>query len=318
MKNLCGLQFSLSNNLNQTLYFIVGPTAIGKSSLAIRLAERINGEIINADSMQVYSNLKVLTARPSSEDQKRVSHQLYGYVDGSIRYNVSKWCNDVLKVIQKNTINNTPSVVVGGTGMYIDKLLNGLIDIPAIPELIKKKSENLLKKSGLPNFLKIVKKIDPISSNNISANDTNRLRRIWEVYSFTGIPFSEWKKKQNNFFLSKSHYNIYLFTPSREKIYEKVNTRFEKMLNKGAIEEVRQLNLLKLEKSLPIMRAHGVPEISAYLSNESTFEDCISRGQQVTRNYVKRQLTWWRSSTLHICQSFDEFPEKIDDKLLKI
>ena len=148
----------MSNNLNQTLYFIVGPTAIGKSSLAIRLAERINGEIINADSMQVYSNLKVLTARPSSEDQERVSHQLYGYVDGSIRYSVAKWCNDVLKVIQKNIINNTPSVVVGGTGMYIDKLLNGLIDIPAIPELIKKKSENLLKKSGLANFLKIVKK----------------------------------------------------------------------------------------------------------------------------------------------------------------
>jgi|TARA_Y100001949_G_scaffold32397_1_gene25491 tRNA dimethylallyltransferase len=304
--------------LNQTLYFIVGPTAIGKSSLALRLAEKINGVIINADSMQVYSNLKILTARPSSADLKRISHQLYGYVDGSIRYNVSKWCNDILKVIQKNQINNTPLIIVGGTGMYIDKLLNGLIDIPSIPELIKEKSENLVKKVGLGNFLKIVNDIDPVSLNNISANDTNRLKRIWEVYSFTGIPFSEWKKKQNNFFLNKPDYHIYLFTPSREKIYERVNMRFKKMLNQGAIEEVRQLILLKLDKSLPIMRAHGVPEITDYLSNVSTLDDCISRGQQITRNYVKRQLTWWRSCSLRIHQSFDEFPEKIDEKLLKI
>ena len=304
--------------MNQTLYFIVGPTAIGKSSLAIRLAEKINGEIINADSMQVYSNLKILTARPSSKDLERVSHQLYGYVDGSIRYNVAKWCNDILKVIQKNKINNTPSIIVGGTGMYIDKLLNGLIDIPSIPELIKQESEHLLKKVGFDNFLKIVNDIDPVSLKYISENDTNRLRRIWEVYSFTGIPFSEWKKKQNNFFLKKPKYNIYLFTPSREKIYEKVNMRFEKMLNQGAIEEVMQLNLLKLNKSLPVMRAHGVPEISDYLSSVLTLEECIRRGQQVTRNYVKRQLTWWRSSPLRIRQSFVEFPEKIDEKLLKI
>ena len=304
--------------MNQILYFIVGPTAIGKSSLAIRLAEKINGEIINADSMQVYSNLNILTSRPSLLDLKRVSHQLYGYVDGSIRYNVAKWCNDILKVIQKNYISKTPSIIVGGTGMYINTLLNGLIDIPSIPELIKDKSANLLNNIGLKNFLKIVKDIDLVALNNISINDTNRLRRIWEVYSFTGIPFSEWKKKQNNFFLRKPNYNIYLFTPSREKIYQSVNRRFKKMLNQGAIEEVKQLNLLKLEKSLPIMRAHGVPEISDYLSNVSTFDDCISRGQQVTRNYVKRQLTWWRSSTLHIRQSFDEFPEKIDEKLLKI
>ena len=304
--------------MNQTLYFIVGPTAIGKSSLAIRLAEKIKGEIINADSMQVYSNLKILTARPSFANLERVSHQLYGYVDGSIRYNVGKWCNDILKVIQKNNINNTPSIIVGGTGMYIDKLLNGLIDIPSIPELIKEKSKNLLKKVGFENFLKILKNIDPVSLNNISANDTNRLRRIWEVHSFTSVPFSEWKKKQNIFFLYKPNYNIYLFTPSREKIYEKVNMRFKKMLDQGAIEEVRQLNLLKLDKSLPIMRAHGVPEISNYLSNWLTFDECVSRGQQVTRNYVKRQLTWWRSSTLRIHQSFDDFPEKIDEKLLKI
>ena len=214
--------------MSQTLHFIVGPTAIGKSSLAIRLAEKIKGEIINADSMQVYSNLKILTARPSSTDLERVSHHLYGYVDGSIRYNVAKWCSDILKVIQKNNIKNTPSIIVGGTGMYIDKLLNGLIDIPTIPELIKEKSEDLMKKIGFDNFLKTVNAIDPVSLNKISVNDTSRLRRIWEVYNFTGIPYSEWKKKQNNFFLYKPIYNIYLFIPSREKIYKNVNIRFKK------------------------------------------------------------------------------------------
>ena len=173
-----------------------------------------------------------------------------------------------------------------------------------------------MKKVGLGNFLKIVNDIDPVSLNNISANDTNRLKRIWEVYSFTGIPFSEWKKKQNNFFLNKPDYHIYLFTPSREKIYERVNMRFKKMLNQGAIEEVRQLIILKLDKSLPIMRAHGVPEISNYLKNKMSLEECIDKGQQITRNYVKRQLTWWRSPTLDIHTRLNQFPSEIDINLL--
>jgi len=304
--------------LSYKLYFIVGPTAIGKSSLAIRLAEKIKGTIINADSMQIYSNLEILTARPSKKDLLKVKHELYGYVDGSERYNVSKWCNDIVQKISQNKIKNIPSIIVGGTGMYIHSLLNGLIDIPSIPENYKKESKQLLNKIGFENFIKLIKEFDSDALKDISLNDTNRLQRIWEIYNLTGITYSEWKKKQNNYYLKDFKYNIYLFTPPREKIYKFVNSRFNQMIKEGAVNEVKKLNLLNLNLSLPIMKAHGVPEISNYLKNKMSLEECIDKGQQITRNYVKRQLTWWRSSSLPIHQVFSEFPNKINENLIKI
>lgn len=302
--------------MNYLTYFIVGPTAIGKSSLAIRLAAKIKGEIINADSMQVYNNLHILTARPSLKDHKIIKHHLYGYVEGSERYNVAKWCNDVVKIIKKNNQTSTPSIVVGGTGMYIDKLINGLINIPSIPESLKKKSESLFVEIGKDNFYNQIKEFDVEALKRISKNDTSRLRRIWEVYKHTDIPFSYWIKNNNNFFLNKTDYKLYYFRPPKDKIYNQVNKRFVTMIDQGAIDEVRKLNELKLDRSLPIMRAHGIPEISNYLSNLCSIEECIKKGQQVTRNYVKRQLTWWRSSTLHIHQTFDRFPNEIDENMI--
>jgi len=301
--------------LNQKLYFICGPTAVGKSSLALRLAKKINGIIINSDSMQVYSNLNVLTARPSIKDYQEVRHELYGYVKGSERYNVAKWSTDILKIIKNNS---NPCVIVGGTGMYINSLINGLIDIPSISEIFKKKSLDLLKEEGLDNFIKIINSFDSDALKKISVNDTSRVRRVWEVYNATGITFSDWRKKKNKVFFKNQPYNIYLFTPPREKIYEKVNIRFETMLREGALEEVKKLINLNLDKSLPIMCAHGVPEISNYLNKKYSLDECIDIGQRVTRNYVKRQLTWWRSSNLPICQVFDEFPNEIDENILKI
>ena len=302
----------MKNKIN----FIVGPTAIGKSTLGIKLAKKIKGEIINADSMQVYSNLKILTARPTKEDHLKVPHHLYGFVNGMERYNVAKWSQKIFNLITNNDKKNIPSIVVGGTGMYIDILLNGIVDLPDIPESLKKKSEKLIIESGLNNFIEIIKKFDLQSLKKISNKDYSRLRRIWEVYNFTGTPLSVWVKNKNKFFLDKSHCNIYLFTPIREKIYQSVNDRFKKMITNGAIEEVQDLNFLKLDKSLPIMRAHGVPEISNYLSKKLTLNDMIIKGQQVTRNYVKRQLTWWRSSTLPIERKFDKFPNEIDVNLI--
>ncbi len=306
------------NNLKQSIYIISGPTAIGKSSLALRLADRINGTIINADSMQIYSNLKILTARPSSEDHTKVNHELYGYVDGVNRYNVSNWCNEIVKVISLNEKNNIPSIIVGGTGMYIYSLLNGLTNIPPILEGCKKESEKLYNKIGNNKFIKIIKEFDSPSLDIISTNDSSRLRRIWEVFNSTGTTLSEWKKKENKIFLNNAPYKILLFTPPRDEIYINVNKRFEKMIEQGAIDEVKKLNNLNLNLSLPIMRAHGVPEISNYLENKITIGDCIDKGQQVTRNYVKRQLTWWRSSRLSINQTFIDFPNRIDENLIKI
>ena len=306
------------NNLNQTLYFIAGPTCIGKSSLAIRLAKKINGVIINADSMQVYSNLNILTARPSKKDLLEIKHELYGYVDAAVRYNVSNWCNDVLKIIKNNEENNLPSIIVGGSGMYIDSLLNGLIPIPPIPEKYKNDSLSLLNEVGTKKFTEIINKFDSESLSKISLQDSSRMRRIWEVYQSTGKKYSYWINKKNKIFLKNFSNKIFLFIPPRDDIYKKINLRFNTMINEGAIEEVKKLISLNLDVSLPIMKAHGVPEITNYLCGKMDLEECIKKSQQVTRNYAKRQLTWWRSSRLSINKVFDQFPNEIDEKLIKI
>ena len=306
------------NNLNQTLYFIAGPTCIGKSSLAIRLAKKINGVIINADSMQVYSNLNILTARPSKKDLLEIKHELYGYVDAAVRYNVSNWCNDVLKIIKNNEENNLPSIIVGGSGMYIDSLLNGLIPIPPIPEKYKNDSLSLLNEVGTKKFTEIINKFDSESLSKISLQDSSRMRRIWEVYQSTGKKYSYWINKKNKIFLKNFSNKIFLFIPPRDDIYKKINLRFNTMINEGAIEEVKKLISLNLDVSLPIMKAHGVPEITNYLCGKMDLEECIKISQQVTRNYAKRQLTWWRSSRLSINKVFDQFPNEIDEKLIKI
>ncbi len=308
----------MSNKTNIPVIFIVGPTCIGKSEFAINLAKKINGEIINADSMQVYSNLRILTARPKLEEQKKIPHHLYGYIDGSVRYNVATWCKDVLNVLEKNFNKKKYSIVVGGTGMYIEKFINGLVQMPSIPENIKNESQNFLSNYGIDKLRKEVIKIDNEASKKISLNDINRLRRIWEVYRYTKKNLTFWKKNKNKKFLSNRSYLIYLFTPNREQIYNRVNQRFNLMIDSGAVEEVKKLSKLNLPNSFPIMRAHGVPEIISFLSGFLSIEECISKGQIVTRHYVKRQLSWWRTSNLKIANQFDKFPSEIDINSLKI
>ena len=296
--------------------FITGPTAIGKSELALKIAKKFNGEIINSDSMQVYKELKILSARPSIEDQKKINHHLYGHITGSNRYNVSKWCEDIIPIIKKNKKNNILSIIVGGTGLYIQTLLEGMASIPNFSEEYKKKSNDLLLNLGLEKFYKEVYKIDSESCKKISKNDTQRLKRIWEVYHATGKTLNQWIEKNHKTFFNNYDYKIFLFIPEREKIYKKVNNRFSKMINIGAIKEVKKLNSLNFELSLPIMKAHGVPEISKYLNGSINLNECILKGQQVTRNYVKRQITWWKASKLNNIEQFHDFPSKITLKSL--
>ena len=298
--------------MNNSIFFITGPTAIGKSDLAIKLSKEINGEIINADSMQIYRELKVITARPTNIDIKLIKHHLYGYVSGSERYNVEKWCNDAKNIIESLFKNNVTPIFVGGTGLYIDTLINGITSIPSIPESIKKESNNLFDKIGLDSFFDLIKEIDINAVNNISKNDTQRLKRIWEVYKFTGKKFSLWKDNKNKKFLDNIEYKIILFLPDRTKNYNRVNKRVESMIENGAVHEIENLLKYNYSSKLPIMRAHGVPEISSYLQKKVTLEECINNIQLVTRHYVKRQNTWWNSSNLQFYKKFNEFPDEID------
>ena len=298
--------------MNNSIFFITGPTGIGKSDLAIKLSKEINGEIINADSMQIYRELKVITARPTNIDIKLIKHHLYGYVSGSERYNVEKWCNDAKNIIESLFKNNVTPIFVGGTGLYIDTLINGITSIPSIPESIKKESNNLFDKIGLDSFFDLIKEIDINAVNNISKNDTQRLKRIWEVYKFTGKKFSLWKDNKNKKFLDNIEYKIILFLPDRTKNYNRVNKRVESMIENGAVHEIENLLKYNYSSKLPIMRAHGVPEISSYLQKKVTLEECINNIQLVTRHYVKRQNTWWKSSNLQFYKKFNEFPDEID------
>ena len=304
--------------MKNTIYFITGPTASGKSKFAIDLSKKIKGEIVNADSMQIYKELKIITARPSQLDNKKIKHHLYGYVDGSNRYNVEKWCQDASQVIKSLNKKNINPIFVGGTGLYIDTLINGIASIPSVPESIRNDSKNLLEKVGKEEFYKIVKKIDEDSIKLIFPNDIQRLRRIWEVFNYSNKKFSEWKKNKNKKFITSLDYKILLFLPDRTKNYERVNKRVLTMIKSGAIEEIENLLKLNYNKDLPIMRAHGVPEISDYLKNKITLEDCIKKIQLVTRHYVKRQNTWWNSSNLQIFKKITEFPDNLDKNLINL
>ena len=304
--------------MKKTIYVIAGPTATGKSEFSILLAKNIRGIVINSDSMQVYKNLSILTARPKKNEMRNIDHYLYGYVDGGERFNVEKWCNDASDVIKKTFENNLTPIIVGGTGLYINTLINGLIDMPSISEKIKNESEKILEQFGKNFLIKQIKNFDPDSLKEINANDSVRLRRIWEVFESTGKKLSEWKLNKNKTFINNYNLKTILFLPDREKNYQIVNSRFIKMIKSGAIEEVEKLLERKLHHSLPIMRAHGVPEIKKYLKNEISLDECINIGQQVTRNYVKRQHTWWNSPKLKIFQKFDKFPIEIDIKSIKI
>ena len=303
--------------MKKTIYVITGPTATGKSDFSIKLAKKINGVIINSDSMQVYKNLQILTARPTASETKNIPHYMYGYIDGKERYNVDKWCNDAVGIIHQTCRNNYSPILVGGTGLYIDTLINGLIDIPPIPESMKYESEKIIKELGKDFLINQIKTFDPDSLKEVNANDTVRIRRIWEIYELTGKKLSDWKLNKNKKFIENFNFKIFLFLPDRKKNYEIVNSRFINMIDKGAVQEVKKLLTHKLNTSLPVMRAHGVPEIAKYLANEISLEECIDKGQQVTRNYVKRQHTWWNSSKLEIFNKFDKFPSEIDVNSIK-
>ena len=304
--------------MKNTIYFISGPTGIGKSAFALNLSKQINGQIINADSMQIYKELQIITARPTALDLKEITHHLYGYIKGDDRFNVERWCTDATKKIHELKYKSITPIFVGGTGLYIDTLINGITTIPAIPEIIKTKSNELFKKIGHKNFFKLVNEIDVESTKKIDLNDIQRLKRIWEVFEFTGKKFSYWKKNKNKKFLKNINYEIILFLPEREKNYERVNKRVLKMIQNGAIEEIKKLLKLNYKKDLPIMKAHGVPEISSYLEQTISLEECIHKMQLVTRHYVKRQNTWWRSLIVENCKQFNEFPDEFDLKSTKL
>ena len=270
---------------------ISGPTGIGKSKLAISLAKKINGVIINADSMQIYKELKIISSQPSDRDKKIISHELYGIKSIYQKFSVMDWLELVEKKLDIIFNKNKIPIIVGGTGMYIKSAINGISKIPKVDNEVFEECSKLFDKIGLLEFRKLVEKVDKdFTEKNI---DKQRLIRAYSVYLQTGKAISKWYKSSNINKIYNTFFSI-LLEQDREKNYQNCENRFEEFINKGAIEEVKFLKDKNFDRSLPGFKCLGVNWILKYLEKEITLEDAILLSKRDTRRYVKRQLTWFR------------------------
>ena len=282
-------------DLKSKIILIFGPTASGKSSFAIKLAKKINGEIINADSMQVYKELKILSARPSQKDYKNIKHHLYGFQSVKKNFSTGDWLKLVHKKILEIKKRKKIPIIVGGTGLYFKALTNGLVSIPNIPIKLRAKIRSLHKKIGSKSFFSKLIKLDPLSKNKISSSDTQRVIRAYEVKLFTNQSIYDWFKNTQSKFENKNFYKIYLDYP-RAGLIERINTRVKDMVKKGAISEVKRFIKLKVPKAKTASKAIGIEEIRSYLEKKIEIIEVIEKISIKTRQYAKRQSTWGRGN----------------------
>jgi tRNA dimethylallyltransferase len=274
---------------------IAGPTASGKSALALRLAETLNGAIVNADSMQVYRDLRVITARPTVEDEARAPHRLYGHVDAAENYSVGRWCRDVGEVLGELADAGRVAIVVGGTGLYFKALTTGLAAVPPIPPEIRSDVRARLESEGAAALHAELARIDPATGQRLMPNDRSRISRALEVMLTTGRSLSDWHREGMPPLIDASRVTKVFITCERAELVRRIETRFADMLQAGAFEEVRRLAARQLDPSLPAMKAHGVPWLIRHLNGEITLAAATGGAVMDTRRYAKRQLTWFRN-----------------------
>tara|TARA_A100001015_G_scaffold250661_1_gene289193 strand:- start:1248 stop:2156 length:909 start_codon:yes stop_codon:yes gene_type:complete len=284
-------------DLKSKIILIYGPTASGKSTFAIKLAKEINGEIINADSMQVYKELKVLSARPSSKDYKKIRHHLYGFMSVKKNFSAGEWLRLVEQKIFDLKKRKKVPIIVGGTGLYFKVLTEGLVNIPKIPIKFREKVRSLHKKIGSTKFFLKLIKLDPLTKNRINSSDTQRIIRAYEIKLYTQKSIYKWFDKTKSNFENKNFLKIYLDFP-RKKLLERINLRAEKMIKNGAILEVKKFVNLKISKSKTANKAIGIYEIKDYLNEKTEIQDVIEKISIKTRQYAKRQSTWGRGNMI--------------------
>ncbi len=275
------------------IILIAGPTAAGKSNFAVKFANKIDGEIINADSMQVYKELNILTARPNKKIQKKIKHHLYGFQSVKKNFSTGIWLKLVIKKIKEIRKRNKVPIIVGGTGLYFRALTEGLVKIPTIPLKIRNETRSLQEKIGQKKFYKRLIKIDPLVKNKINHNDVQRSIRAFEIKKFTKKSMIRWFSKTKIFFDINTFLKIYLDFP-RTKLIERINQRVDMMFEKGAISEVVKFNKLKVKKRNSSNKVIGISEIRKYLSGELNLKEAKERICIKTRQYAKRQTTWAR------------------------
>lgn len=274
---------------------IGGPTASGKSGLALDAALKYNGVVINADAMQVYQGIPVITAAPTKEDRQKALHLLYEIYPPSERGNVADWLNQAVEAIKQTWKEKKLPIVVGGTGFYIESLIKGISPIPETKYEVKQQVAALMQQNDLPAVYEYLQQIDPVGAQKVKPNDTTRIRRALEIKIDTGKSISEWFDQPMVKVLPEAEFKMIKLLPDLSELENKCSKRFDIMMERGALSEVEKLLDLNLDDSMPAMKAIGVPELGDYLKEKITLDEAISLAKLHTRQYAKRQLTWFRN-----------------------
>ena len=273
---------------------IAGPTASGKSAYAVQIARALDGEIINADALQVYSDLQILSARPTTADIADVPHHLFGHVSGDIRYSTGKWLREVEPLIFDILSRRKAPVLVGGTGLYFRALLQGLADIPSVTEQVIQDTSERLASGGIDKLRAEAEQLDPAAVSRVLGNDPQRLQRIVNVAIGTGRPLSIWQAETHPI-VPLRFARFCVLTPPREKLYARIDSRYDKMLREGGMAEAKAVFAKGFDESLPIMKAIGLRQLQSHLRGNGTFEDAIDDAKRESRRFAKRQMTWFRN-----------------------
>ena len=303
------------------IILISGPTASGKTNFAVKIAKKIQGEIINADSMQVYKRLKILTARPNKLEQINTKHHLYGFVDLNEKFSTGQWLELVIKKIKDIQKKKKIPILVGGTGLYFQSLINGLVKIPEIPLKFRNKVRLMSKREGQKKFYKKLLKLDPKVKDKFDPNDTQRSIRAYEIKSYTDISMYDWLVRTESEFKNSDFLKLYIEI-KREKLIERINLRTLNMINGGAINEVKKFLKLKIRKDQSVNKVIGIAELTQHLNHEVTLEEAKELISIKTRQYAKRQATWARTRMTSWKKikptRIDDFIKKLNKSLLKL
>ncbi len=277
------------------IILIAGPTASGKSALALELAEKLRGVVVNADSMQVYRDLRIITARPTAKEEQRVPHRLYGRVDAAENYSAGRWRTDAMATLEATKRYGRVAIVVGGTGLYFNVLTRGIAAVPAIPPEIREDVRARLTADGVTVLHAELKERDPVAAARLMPGDRARISRALEVVLATGRSILDWHQEGNAASLDTARAPKIFLMPDRDELLRRIDARFDAMMAEGALEEVRTLAARNLDPELPAMKAHGVPWLVRHLRGEMGLEEAVEGAQRDTRQYTKRQATWFRN-----------------------
>ena len=296
---------------NNDAILITGPTASGKSALALQFARRHNGVVINADSMQVYDTLRVVTARPGEAEMGGVPHELYGHVPAGRTYSTGDWLREAGALVEQLKHEKRLPVFVGGTGLYFKALTGGLSEMPAIPADLRVEIRQRLQTEGADALHRELVEVDPAMAQRLSPGDGQRIVRALEVFRATGRSIAEFQKQSGPQLVDPDRARKLVVLPDRTVLHDRINRRFEQMMDEGAIEEVEALLSLGLKPEMPAMKAIGVAQIADMLAGRISRHEAVERASAATRQYAKRQMTWFRNQ-------MDESWERVDPAVFRI